>query len=545
MKPYPRKSPWTAAMVCAVSGAFVFQFFGNSTRGYIGTSSLFYWWGFQWFNPASETQHGMLIFGISCWLFFRNARTETDRRLIFEAPETFATCAMLLGLSVHLLGYISQQARISVLGLLLFSCGVMTVAGGWRWARASAFPLLFMIFAIPLNALDSAGFWLRMGVVRSSGSVLHGLGIHVLVNGTQLLSPNGRYDYDVAAACSGVRSLVALAALSLLLGYLRFRSRWLWLVMFGITFPLIFLGNVARIVSIVIAAQIAGSVWGDRVHEAMGYAVFAIVLGGAYWFAEFVAGYFPKSTRSPHSNDRDAPMEPAPSIGATRGWPAAVISMSACVFSMMILSHASRMMSRSEAGVVLASDGLNPVRLPEYLGQDWMGRAAEVTEVEKQILPPDTGYSRRTYIYLPDSSKQVFVSIVLSGIDRTSIHRPELCLVGQGWTINGTFEHAFRFPGRAKQFDATVLRIDREIVTPRGTTKIPQLFAYYFVDSDSTVASHWQRIAKDSWDRVVHGRSDRWAYIVVQTGSSDGEDAAFERIQNILNGTLPVFQKHE
>jgi hypothetical protein len=88
-----------------------------------------------------------------------------------------------------------------------------------------------------------------------------------------------------------------------------------------------------------------------------------------------------------------------------------------------------------------------------------------------------------------------------------------------------------------------VLRIDREVAAPGGRVRLPQLFAYYFVGKDVIVATHWERIGRDAWDRVAHGRSDRWAYVVVQTGSSDGEDAALGRIQTILDGTLPAFQK--
>ncbi|HZZ19057.1 MAG TPA: hypothetical protein VFE25_06805, partial [Opitutaceae bacterium] len=77
-----------------------------------------------------------------------------------------------------------------------------------------------------------------------------------------------------------------------------------------------------------------------------------------------------------------------------------------------------------------------------------------------------------------------------------------------------------------------------------GRTKVPQLFAYYFVDSETTVATHWERITRDSWQRVAHARNDRWAYVVVQTGSAEGEEPALARIQAILDGTLPVFQKH-
>jgi hypothetical protein len=62
-------------------------------------------------------------------------------------------------------------------------------------------------------------------------------------------------------------------------------------------------------------------------------------------------------------------------------------------------------------------------------------------------------------------------------------------------------------------------------MTPRGRVVVPQLFAYYFVGGDRVVATHWERISRDAWDRVALGRSDRWAYVVV-----------------ILDGTLPSVQ---
>ncbi len=127
------------------------------------------------------------------------------------------------GLALHVLGFVAEQSRVSILGLLLYSWGVVTLGGGSRWGRAAMFPFALPGIAIPMNVLDSAGFWLRMWVVDASHAVSHGLGIAVIKSGTQLLAPDGSYDYDVAAACSGVRSLTALAAIALLIGYLRFR----------------------------------------------------------------------------------------------------------------------------------------------------------------------------------------------------------------------------------------------------------------------------------------------------------------------------------
>ncbi len=195
--------------VCALAGFAVFQFFGNATRGYIATDSLFYWWGFQWTNPTSEAEHGWLILGLSCWLFWQNARQEPAAPN--PAMPRAAVAVMLGGLAVHLLGYTVQQTRISIIGCLLFTWGCLALAGGRRWGRAAVFPLGFMVFALPVNVLDTAGFWLRMWVIEASHGIANAAGVAVIRSGTQLFSPDGLYQYDVAAACSGVRSLMALS----------------------------------------------------------------------------------------------------------------------------------------------------------------------------------------------------------------------------------------------------------------------------------------------------------------------------------------------
>ncbi|MFI5336581.1 MAG: exosortase/archaeosortase family protein [Opitutales bacterium] len=316
----PDRSRLIAAAVCAVAGLAVFQWFGNATRGYIDTVSLFYWWVHQWIDPAAESDHGWLILALSGWLLWRNLRNvesrmtndegrkveleshvvkaggldPTDKGQVIESngrpalsnrPGTdlpadirhssfdigAAAAAMLGGLAVHLLGYAVQQTRVSIAGFLLFTWGVLALGGGRRWGRAAAFPLAFMVFAIPLNVLDTVGFYLRLWVIGTAYHLAHFSGLGVIRNGTQLLSPDGSFSYDVAAACSGMRSLMALAALSFLVGYLSFRS-WRARIAIGLlSFPYAFLGNVVRILAIIVAAAWRGQHAGAVVHEWFGF----------------------------------------------------------------------------------------------------------------------------------------------------------------------------------------------------------------------------------------------------------------------------------
>jgi len=267
-------SRWLPALVCALAGVALFAFFGNATRGYIDTRSVFWWWGAQWLNPAADTQHGPLVLIVAAWLFWRNLRRIP---CIFTPASTPALAAMLCALALHLLGYVMQQTRISIVALLVFAWGVLALFGGRRWARAAVFPLGFMLLAIPFGFLDTLGFYLRLGVVNSTNTLMHAIGIAVVRNGTQLFSPDGRYQYDVAAACSGIRSLVALLALALLVGYLRLKTFPRRALLVVLCVPFVFLGNVLRISLIVLAGEWFGHAAGVRVHDWSGWLVFVVV----------------------------------------------------------------------------------------------------------------------------------------------------------------------------------------------------------------------------------------------------------------------------
>jgi EpsI family protein len=544
----PARLAWLPVGVCALAGFVVFQFFGNATLGYIHTRSLFWWWGNQWFDPAAESQQGVLILALAVWLFARNLRAGEEGPAP-DGPWTGPPAAALLGgLALHLLGYAMQQTRVSILALLLFAWGVLALAGGRRWGRAAALPLTFLVFAIPLNVLDTLGFYLRMGVVDVAVAAAHGVGLEVVRNGTQLFSPHGGYQYDVAAACSGVRSLMALAALSLLVGCLNFRAWWARVLLLILCVPYTFAGNVVRIFAVIVAAEWFGQRAGVAVHDWFGFLVFVVVL------ALQLATVAVLRKRIVETGDRKAKADQAGREGSDAGlvsglrfrqWTVAGVVVVVAGLVVFAAHRIDALQLSPDAGVYLTADGRDPAPLPTFLGADWIGQQVPVSAVERDTLPPDTGYSRRNYISVQDRTRQVFVSIVLSGRDRTSIHRPEICLLGQGWTIRGRFEHVFQYPGAARaSIPVTVLGVQHESVSARGgRVTVPAVVAYWFVGRDRVVATHWERMLWGALDRLRHLQNQRWAYVLLQTSAFDGEPAALARLQAVLDQTLPTFEK--
>ncbi len=576
------KGGWGAVGVCALAGFLVFQFFGNATRGYIDTSSVFVWWGTQWFDAASELEHAPLVVMVAVWLFWRNVRGASCEPRIEDRGERIADGngqkieggglgwvaggVMCGGLGLHLAGYAVQQTRVSVVALLIFVWGLLALAGGKKWARAAVFPLGFLLLALPAGFLDAlgVGFYLRLWVTESVYWIANAMGVEVVRNGTQLFAPDGRYQYDVAAACSGIRSLMAIVALALLVAYLNFRSVWARALVVASSLPAVFLGNLVRVLMVVLVGEWRGHAAGEWLHAWSGFVVFAVVLG---LLLGLVAAM--KSERGRVKGEREeAEVSREEAEGEKEGgwrgmvresplsgWVCAGIVGVVAAGVVVLTMRLDRLPVRSLAGVTLEASGGNPAELPDFVEGRWAGRAEAVTAVEREMLPPDTGYSRKTYARLGNAQEQVFFSIVLSGRDRTSIHRPELCLVGQGWTIRGSERRELRLAGagrgataaggvghaasgkrdgEAETIAVTLLRIEREAVGADGTrVRVPAFFVYWFAGSDVVVATHRGMLLRGAMDRLRNGRADRWAYVVAQTLSVDGEEAAWGRIEEV------------
>ncbi|NKB23034.1 MAG: exosortase-associated EpsI family protein [Kiritimatiellae bacterium] len=131
---------------------------------------------------------------------------------------------------------------------------------------------------------------------------------------------------------------------------------------------------------------------------------------------------------------------------------------------------------------------------------------------EKRILPPDTELFRKKYVH-PDG-QTIYASIVLSGKERVSIHRPERCLVGQGHDIVKIKELTVPLENRS----ALEIKI-LDLFSPRRNANRQTIhgryFAYWFVGKDRETHSHYKRMFWMAYDRIFHNIAHQWAYIIV------------------------------
>ena len=272
----------------------LFQFLGNSTFGYDRTQSLLIWL-YHIFTSGglleSEEAYGLLIPFVVLALFWRKRRELVSLELGLWWP---GSILVILGLAFHVIGYLVQQPRLSVIGMFTGLYGLTGLAWGAAWLRASAFPFLLFAFCVPLGVLvQPITFQLRLLVSKLVVLISHFiLAIDVERDGTMLMDITHRYHYEVAAACSGIRSLLATFALAVILAFISFRKSWKRLVMIASALPLAVMGNLLRMLAIIIAAELGGQDWGNRVHEGGPLGIFSLLPYVPAFFGLLVMEHF-------------------------------------------------------------------------------------------------------------------------------------------------------------------------------------------------------------------------------------------------------------
>lgn len=159
-----------------------------------------------------------------------------------------------------------------------------------------------------------------------------------------------------------------------------------------------------------------------------------------------------------------------------------------------------------ESGIIM--------ELPGKL-QEMNGTITPPSEGEKAILPSDTEILKMTYQGLDRTP--LSVQIVLSGGEKRSIHRPEICLPAQGWTLESGGVIPVRYSD-GKRLDVMRLTAKRAIMLGNGKkAELENVFYYWFVGHKVTTPYHLRRILLTNFDMVFHNVNHRWAYVMVSS----------------------------
>ena len=187
--------------------------------------------------------------------------------------------------------------------------------------------------------------------------------------------------------------------------------------------------------------------------------------------------------------------------------------------------------------------------LPERIG-NFTGKVIAATPGEIATLPADTQIIRREY--LDPAGDRIMASIVLSGGEKRSIHRPEVCLPAQGWSMRGgKVERVALADGG--DLDVMNLSLVRDVeVGPGDRRKLYANYFYWFVGKNVTTPHHWTRVFLTSYDRITKNLNHRWAYVIVMSIITEGfvplgknEAQTVQMLKEFTAEIAPTFMRKE
>ena len=228
----------------------------------------------QWYHDA-DYSHGFLVPFLSAYLIWQR---RDKLRLVPRSPSFSGMFVVLVSLGFLFLGSLGAELFLARTSLLCTICGLIVYFCGWAMLRALAFPMAFLLFAIPIPALiyNEIVFPLQFVASKFATWTLETINLFpIMREGNVLILPG--MSLEVVEACSGIRSLLSLLALAAGFGYLVERSTAVRWILFLAMVPLAIISNGTRVMITAIMANYMGPKAAEGfMHEFSGWVIFVV-----------------------------------------------------------------------------------------------------------------------------------------------------------------------------------------------------------------------------------------------------------------------------
>ena len=240
---------------------------------------------------TDEHGHGPLILAACLWLFWRQRQVwlsaATQPRLM---P---GLCLLLPGLALYAIGR-SQDVRLfEAASLIPVMAGSLLMTQGTQAVRVLWFPLLYLGFIIPLPGIlvDMLTGPLKIWIAQTVEMLLYPAGYPIARVGVVLAI--GKYQLQVADACSGLQSMFSLTVLGLLYLHLAGRRGWLHNgLLLASILPFAILANILRVLILVLVTYHFGDAAGQGfLHGFSGIALLLAALLGIFALDRLLARF--------------------------------------------------------------------------------------------------------------------------------------------------------------------------------------------------------------------------------------------------------------
>jgi exosortase len=223
-----------------------------------------------------EYSHGFLIPLISGYIIW--TKRETFRKSPVM-PDLKGIFILLLGIALLMLGHVAFEPYTRRFSFIITILGLIYLLCGSRIVKILLFPLGYLIFMIPLPyvIIKTIAVSLRLVSAKVTYTILKFSGIPIWREGVNLELPN--ISLVVADLCTGILSLVAITALSVLYAYFTQRNLISRLALVFLSIPIAILSNMFRlIITVGLAYFYGGKILGNVIHQFHGTVNFLLTI---------------------------------------------------------------------------------------------------------------------------------------------------------------------------------------------------------------------------------------------------------------------------
>ncbi len=199
------------------------------------------------------------------------------------------------------------------------------------------------------------------------------------------------------------------------------------------------------------------------------------------------------------------------------------------------------------SGEVLAEGGrlisTNTVALPDRI-LTYESKSTPITRVELEMLPRDTLFARR--LYRAEDGFSLMLSVVMMGVDRSSIHNPRWCLDGQGYKIVKSDDLVIPLDDeRRSSLPVRRLIGEKEVLQADGTWRNQRaIYVYWYVADGYVTAKDGDRMWWLARELVTSGKLQRWAYVAVLGACyPGGEEQTYQKIREFISASAPSYHQ--
>jgi exosortase len=273
---WAKKNPLSAVLIMAIL-AIIGVFYGVIPlfRVNMGNLSAFVWMESTW-HKKCDLEHGWACPFLILILCLRQvpAIAQSPRQ-----PHWIGLVTIICGILFFIAAIRVKQVRVALLAWPMLMLGLVGWLHSFRAMVKLLFPIGCFCLFIFLPNVQQMTVALQSMATKAAYHISSFLGISLNMAGTEIVSvPPGKWNFSVAEACSGLRSLMALTLVSALYGHLTQKSWWKKVLLFSISIPLAILGNVLRLFTIVLVAEFMGQEAAHYWHDLAGF-IFFIVVG--------------------------------------------------------------------------------------------------------------------------------------------------------------------------------------------------------------------------------------------------------------------------